>query len=53
MRIASGPPEALLPSNVGLLFFSKKPELFFRGAVTEVVIYEDFFNRSENHSHAG
>ena len=41
MRIASGPPEGLLPLNVGLLFFSRKPELFFRGAVTEVVIYED------------
>lgn len=41
MHIASGPPEALLPLNAGILFFSEKPEQFFRGAITEVVIYEN------------
>lgn len=41
MRIASGPSEALFPLNVGLLFFSEKPHLFFRGATTEFIIYSD------------
>ena len=41
MRIAGGPPEALLPLNVGLLFFSEKPEIYFKGAKTDVVIYQD------------
>jgi ATP-dependent DNA helicase RecG len=41
MRIAAGPPEAILPLNVGLLFFSDKPEVFFPGAITEIVIFQD------------
>lgn len=41
MRIASGPPEALLPLNAGLLFFSENPEKYFRGAITELVMYQD------------
>lgn len=41
MRICGGPPEALLPINAGLLFFTEQPEQFFRGAITEVVIYKD------------
>ncbi len=41
MRIAAGPPEALLPLNVGLLFFSEKPETYFRGATTDLVVYHD------------
>ena len=41
MHIASGPPEALLPLNVGLLFFSEKPEKYFRGAKADVVIHQD------------
>lgn len=41
MRICNGPLEALLPINAGLLFFSERPDKFFRGAVTEVVVYKD------------
>jgi ATP-dependent DNA helicase RecG len=41
MRISGGPPEYLLPLNVGLLFFSENPEKYFPGAKTELVIYED------------
>ncbi len=41
MHIASGPPESVLPLNAGLLFFAEQPEQFFRGAITEVVVYED------------
>ena len=39
MRIATGPPEALLPLNVGLLFFSEAPHRYFPGAKTEVIFY--------------
>ncbi|MBX3252898.1 MAG: putative DNA binding domain-containing protein [Chitinophagaceae bacterium] len=41
MRIAGGPPEALLPLNVGLLFFSDKPDKYFPGAKTDLVIHQD------------
>lgn len=41
MRITGGPPEALLPLNAGLLFFSEKPDKYFAGAKTDVVIYQD------------
>lgn len=41
MRIAGGPTEALLPLNVGLLFFSEKPDKFFPGAKTDIVIHQD------------
>jgi ATP-dependent DNA helicase RecG len=41
MRIAGGPPEALLPLNVGLLFFSEKPDKYFPGAKTDLVVHQD------------
>jgi ATP-dependent DNA helicase RecG len=41
MRIAGGPLESLLPINVGLLFFSEKPERHFPGAKADVVIHHD------------
>ena len=41
MRIAAGPAEALLPLNVGLLFFNEDPHNFFRGATTEFIVYSD------------
>jgi ATP-dependent DNA helicase RecG len=41
MHIAKGPKENLLPVNVGLLFFSKKPENFFSRAWIELVWHKD------------
>lgn len=41
MKIVSGPAEYLKPVNVGLLFFNKNPETFFRGAITEIVQFVD------------
>src|SRR5690606_617689 len=41
MRIAGGPHEALLPLNVGLLFFSEQPDKYFPGAKTDLVIHQD------------
>lgn len=41
MRIVSGPDEYLKPLNAGLLFFNKKPDSFFRGAVTEIIQFND------------
>jgi ATP-dependent DNA helicase RecG len=41
MRIVFGPDEYLKPVNVGLLFFNKCPESFFRGAITEIVQFVD------------
>ncbi len=41
MRIAAGPPEAILPLNIGLLFFSEAPHQYFPGARTEVIFYRD------------
>lgn len=41
MRIAAGPVEDIHPLNAGLLFFSEQPHQFFRGAKTDVVIYQD------------
>lgn len=40
MRISGGPTEAPLPLNVGLLFFTPRPDRWFRGATTDVVFYE-------------
>ncbi len=40
MKIANGPPEALLPINVGLLFFTETPEKHFPGVKTDIVIHE-------------
>ena len=41
MHIAAGPREDTHPLNAGLLFFAEQPHLFFKGAKTEIVIYED------------
>ncbi len=41
MNIAEGADENLLPKNVGLLFFAKKPQKVFPSAKIEVVIFED------------
>jgi len=41
MRIVSGPDEYLKPINVGLLFFNKRPDSFFRGAITEIIQFVD------------
>jgi len=41
MRIVSGPDEYIKPVNVGLLFFNKSPDSFFRGAITEIVQFDD------------
>ena len=46
MHIATGPAEALFPLNVGLLFFNEAPHQFFRGAVTEFIIYSDNSGKS-------
>jgi ATP-dependent DNA helicase RecG len=41
MQIARGTPENLKPLNVGLLMFSKNPEKFFEGCMTNLVEFED------------
>jgi len=41
MHIAKGPDEHLRPINVGLLFFSERPENFFPRAWIEVVLHKD------------
>ncbi len=41
MNIIRGPKEYKKPVNVGLLFFNKTPDNFFKGAKIEVVIYHD------------
>ncbi|MHB1920959.1 MAG: RNA-binding domain-containing protein [Chitinophagaceae bacterium] len=41
MRIVSGPDEYLKPVNAGLLFFTKQPDHFFRGAITEIIEFSD------------
>jgi ATP-dependent DNA helicase RecG len=41
MLVASGPNEYLKPINVGLLFFNNRPEKHFRGAITEIVLFDD------------
>lgn len=42
MLIAKGPDEELRPINVGLLFFTQKPELYFSRCWIEVVVHKDF-----------
>ena len=37
MNLLEGPPEHILPKNVGLLMFTQNPEKFFRGAQIDVV----------------
>ena len=41
LAIAKGPDEDLRPVNVGLMFFNKQPDNFFRNAWIEVVLRED------------
>ena len=41
MNIAQGPPENVLPKNVGLLFFTLHPELYFPYAWIDVVEFPD------------
>ena len=41
MNIAEGADEYLIPKNVGILFFGKKPQQFFPSAQIEIVIFED------------
>ena len=41
LNIASGPDEALLPKNIGLLFFNSNPEKFFYKSNIEVVKFSD------------
>lgn len=42
MQLLKGPKEYLRPINVALLFFNREPHKFFRGAVSEVVLYKDY-----------
>jgi ATP-dependent DNA helicase RecG len=42
MQLLKGPGEYLRPVNAALLFFSMEPHKFFRGAVSEVVLYNDY-----------
>lgn len=41
MRVVSGPEEYIKPVNAGLLFFNRNPEKFFRGAITEIILFKD------------
>jgi ATP-dependent DNA helicase RecG len=42
MQLLKGPKEYLRPINAALLFFNREPHKFFRGAVSEVVLYDDY-----------
>jgi ATP-dependent DNA helicase RecG len=42
MQLLKGAPEDRHPANVALLFFNPEPHIFFRGAFSEVVLYEDY-----------
>lgn len=41
MQLLKGPDEDLRPVNVGVLFFSKAPQRFFKTAVIELVQFDD------------
>lgn len=41
MQIARGPKENIRPLNVGLLLFSKRPEKYFDGCITNLVEFDD------------
>ncbi len=41
MAIVDGPPEALTPRNVGLMFFHEQPERFFPQSQIDVVLFPD------------
>lgn len=42
MLLLRGPKEYLKPINAALLFFNREPHKFFRGAVSELVMYDDY-----------
>jgi ATP-dependent DNA helicase RecG len=42
MQLLKGAPEDRHPVNVALLFFNPEPHTFFRGAFSEVVLYNDY-----------
>jgi ATP-dependent DNA helicase RecG len=42
MQLLKGSKEYQLPINAALLFFNREPHKFFRGAVSEVVLYDDY-----------
>ena len=42
MQLLKGPKEYLRPVNAALLFFNPSPHTFFRGAISEVVLYKDY-----------
>jgi len=42
MQLLKGPKEFLRPVNAALLFFNPSPHTFFRGAISEVVMYKDY-----------
>jgi len=42
MQLLKGPKEYLRPINAALLFFNSEPHKFFRGAISEVVLYKDY-----------
>lgn len=41
MDLCQGADEHLFPKNIGLLMFSKTPELYFKGAQIDLVIFKD------------
>ena len=42
MQLLKGSPEYLKPINAALLFFNLEPHRFFRGAISEVVLFDDY-----------
>ncbi|MDR1895201.1 MAG: putative DNA binding domain-containing protein [Prevotellaceae bacterium] len=42
MQLLRGPKEYLRPVNAALLFFNPEPHKFFRGAISEIVLYKDY-----------
>jgi ATP-dependent DNA helicase RecG len=42
MQLLKGPKEYRHPINAALLFFNPEPHRFFRGAISEVVLYKDY-----------
>ena len=42
MQLMKGSSEYLKPVNAALLFFNLEPHKFFRGAISEVVLYDDY-----------
>jgi ATP-dependent DNA helicase RecG len=42
MQLLKGPKEYRRPINAALLFFNPAPHRFFRGAISEVILYKDY-----------